>query len=279
METIKMDSSNIQKLEAQLEEIVRGSNADKDYNATKALISFIPAVGSGLVSFYESNVSAPATKRLNEFLKTLVLALAEIEDKFDGLAFHDPALFQTTLMYTLQIASRDHQEEKLEALRNIVLNAALPNAPDKEIQQMFLKWIDNFTTSHLALLKLLHQPDRNTNIDSLLPDWETKANLYQVIFDDLKSKGLVTTENKAITYLRQRAQQRRLKSSIKSGNLKGVNFLDNLPNKIEDIKTLISQIKRIGGTSRTTELGKAFIQFLISPIEPQATDRGKASGH
>ena len=51
METIKMDSSNIQKLEAQLEEIVRGSNADKDYNATKALISFIPAVGSGLVSF------------------------------------------------------------------------------------------------------------------------------------------------------------------------------------------------------------------------------------
>ena len=52
METIKMDSSNIQKLEAQLEEIVRGSNADKDYNATKALISFIPAVGSGLVSFY-----------------------------------------------------------------------------------------------------------------------------------------------------------------------------------------------------------------------------------
>jgi hypothetical protein len=35
METIKMDSSNIQKLEAQLEEIVRGSNADKDYNATK----------------------------------------------------------------------------------------------------------------------------------------------------------------------------------------------------------------------------------------------------
>lgn len=267
METIKMDSSNIQKLEAQLEEIVRGSNADKDYNATKALISFIPAVGSGLVSFYESNVSAPATKRLNEFLKTLVLALAEIEDKFDGLAFHDPA-FKTTLMYTLQVASRDHQEEKLEALRNIVLNAALPNAPDEEIQQMFLKWIDNFPTSHLALLKLLHQPDRNTNIDSLLPDWETKANLYQVIFDDLKSKGLVTTENKALTSLRQRAQQRRLKSSIKSGNLKGVNFLDNLPNKIEDIKTLISQIKRIGGTSRTTELGKAFIQFLISPIEP-----------
>lgn len=119
MKTIKMDSSNIQKLEAQLEEIVRGSNADKDYNATKALISFIPAVGSGLVSFYESNVSAPATKRLNEFLKTLVLALAEIEDKFDGLALHDPA-FQTTLMYTLQIASRNHQEEKLEALRNIV---------------------------------------------------------------------------------------------------------------------------------------------------------------
>jgi len=275
-----MDSSNIQKLEAQLEEIVRGSNPDKDYNATKALISFIPAVGSGLVSFYESNVSAPATKRLNEFLKTLVLALAEIEEKFDGLAFHDPA-FQTTLMYTLQIASRNHQEEKekLEALRNIVLNAALPNAPDEEIQQMFLKWIDNFTTLHLALLKLLHQPDRNTNIDSLLPDWETKANLYQVIFDDLKSKGLVTTENKALTSLRQRAQQRRLESSIKSGNLKGVNFLDNLPNKIEDIKTLISQIKRIGGTSRTTKLGKAFIQFLISPIEPQATDRGKASGH
>ncbi|MEG4329075.1 hypothetical protein QUB37_17810 [Microcoleus sp. AT3-A2] len=278
METIKMDSSNIQKLEAQLEEIVRGSNADKDYNATKALISFIPAVGSGLVSFYESNVSAPATKRLNEFLKTLVLALAEIQDKLDGLAFHDPA-FQTTLMYTLQIASRNHQEEKLEALRNIVLNAALPNAPEEEIQQMFLNWIENFTTLHLNLLKLLHQPDRKTNIDFILPDWENKANLYQVIFDDLKSKGLVTTENQALKFLRQRAQQRRLESSIKSGKVKSVNFLDDLPNKSEDIKTLILQIKRVGGSSRTTKLGKAFIQFLISPIEPQATDRGTASGH
>lgn len=273
-----MDSSNIQKLEAQFAEIVRGSNADKDYNATKALINFIPAVGSGLVSFYESNVSAPATKRLNEFLKTLVVALAEIEENIDGLAFQEQA-FQTALMYSLQIASRNHQEEKLEALRNIVLNAALPNAPDEDMQRMFLNWIDNFTTCHLSLLKLLHQPDRKTNIDSILPDWENNANFYQVIFDDLKTKGLITTENKALTSLQQRAQQRRLESSIKSGNLKGVNFSDNFPNKIEDIKTLISQIKRIGGTSRTTKLGKAFIQFLISPLETQATDRVKDSQH
>lgn len=33
---------------------------------------------------------------------------------------------------------RHHQEQELEALRNTFLNAGLPNAPEADIQRMFL---------------------------------------------------------------------------------------------------------------------------------------------
>ncbi len=46
--------------------------------------------------------------------------------------------FISTVMQVSQIVLRTHQAEKRTALRNAVLNAALPQAPEDALQQVFL---------------------------------------------------------------------------------------------------------------------------------------------
>ena len=54
------------------------------------------------------------------------------------------------MTYATQIAIRNHQRKKLEALRNAVLNSALVNASEEDIQLMFLNFIEYLTTSARA---------------------------------------------------------------------------------------------------------------------------------
>ena len=53
---------------------------------------------------------------------------------------------------------RTHDQAKKNALRNAVLNSALPDAPDADTQAMLLSLIDRYTPSHLRLLTLWNDP-------------------------------------------------------------------------------------------------------------------------
>ena len=57
---------------------------------------------------------------------------------------------------SFQIALRSHQEEKLNALRNGVINTAKPMFPEDDIYLMFINWIDTFTPWHLRILNYLN---------------------------------------------------------------------------------------------------------------------------
>ena len=63
----------------------------------------------------------------------------------------------------LGTAIRHHQEQELEALSNTVLNMALLNAPNADIQRMFLNWLNEFTSWHLMLLRYLHEGTYNAS--------------------------------------------------------------------------------------------------------------------
>lgn len=51
-----------------------------------------------------------------------------------------------------------HQAEKIEALRNAVLNSADPGAPGADTQAIILSLIDRFTPSHLRMVTLWDDP-------------------------------------------------------------------------------------------------------------------------
>lgn len=194
------DLQNPDSLGEQLKATFDSNNSDKNYNLLKAGIGSIPSVGSLVLGLVESYIVSPATKRLHKFLETLVRELEELKLKIDLVDFDSPA-FQTTLIHTCQIVIRTHQEQKLEALRNIVLNSAIPRALEDDILAMFLNWIDVFTERHISTLKHLHYMETYTlqELQAHFPLLEKNKFIYNKVLADLADQGLINLKEHYIT--------------------------------------------------------------------------------
>jgi hypothetical protein len=64
----------------------------------------------------------------------------------------------TTVHQATDVALRTHLDAKREALRNAVVNAALPSAPSSEQQAEFLRLVETLSPTHLRLLRLYDNP-------------------------------------------------------------------------------------------------------------------------
>ena len=102
------------------------------------------------------------------------------------------------------IAIRNHDEEKLAALQNAVVNVALRTEADQELQAVFLSLVDYLTPLLMRLLRFFEQPRafvarsrrdtsgaRTTREIALrvLPDLPPEA--YDLLCRDLETRGLV----------------------------------------------------------------------------------------
>jgi len=61
-------------------------------------------------------------------------------------------------MQASQAAIRNHKREKLEFLKNAVLNSSLPNGPEEELQLIFINSIDTLSPWHIRVLDFLNNP-------------------------------------------------------------------------------------------------------------------------
>jgi hypothetical protein len=150
-------------------------------------------------------------------------------------------LFTDTLLHASQAALRTSQVEKQQALRNAVLNAALPKAPDESLQLIFLSLVDQFTAWHLRLLKLFQDPEAfatanhrdyssiymgglSSILEIAYPELSNQREFYDLIWADLVTRGLTNTPN-----------------------LKGIMTAHGLTQP------------------RTTDIGNRFLRFIESP--------------
>jgi hypothetical protein len=141
---------------------------------------------------------------VNEILKTVSELTPEKLSQSD--------VFVTTALHASQIAIRTHQDEKLEALKNAVVHAALPSAPADSIQQIFLNYVDQFTPWHLAILSFFDGPEawlqaksipkpargfgsRAALLENFFPDLSGARGLYDLIVRDLHAAGLMSAES------------------------------------------------------------------------------------
>jgi hypothetical protein len=101
--------------------------------------------------------------RSNDWMESIAEDLESLEKQVPGfnaeIALHNPVFF-TSFLEAAEIAIRTHQEEKLEALRNAVMNAALQSAPEDAIQLILLNLIDGLTALHIRVLMFLDDPSR-----------------------------------------------------------------------------------------------------------------------
>ena len=116
--------------------------------------------------------------------------------------------FVSAVMHASQIALRTHQTAKLDALRNAIVNVAKGQAPDATLQNVFLNLVDSFTELHLRILKVFQAPSPppgmsmgglSSVLEHNIPGLRGHRELYDQLWKDLYSRGLVNTDGLHVT--------------------------------------------------------------------------------
>lgn len=168
----------------------------------------IPIVGGPLATLSEL-FDGPLTRRRQRWFEELSKAQSELERRVDELSkpLDQNEEFITAALNASQIATRTHQQEKLDALRNAVKNSALRHAPDENLQLMFLRFVDEFTPLHLRVLAVFDNPREwvadtgrgfqismgglGTVITHCVPELAHNNDLSIQIYRDLQNRGLL----------------------------------------------------------------------------------------
>jgi hypothetical protein len=130
--------------------------------ARKAIEKSIEAVpGGSILTFVFAQFLPPLLeRRRDDFLKDLADAVERLEQK--GLLNPEELvrsdLFVTAVVQATRMAISNHQREKLEALRNAVINIALSRTPDEERCIVFLHLVEIFSITHFEILRLFANP-------------------------------------------------------------------------------------------------------------------------
>lgn len=174
------------------------------------------AIGSPLAELITAVFGSPVSKRRDKWLIYVVEGLEETKARlkdFDPENLKDNEQFISATLQATQIAIRNHQQEKLEALRNAVLNTAIGIDINETIQLMFIEAIDALTPLHLRTLKFFDNPDEYFQANSLqqptgimmenrsqilemsLPEMKGSNELSKLVVNDLTLRGLLSDDS------------------------------------------------------------------------------------
>ena len=176
---------------------------DAAHTFAKAGISAIPIVGGSAAELFQFIVQPPLDKRREHWMTVVGEKLKELETKglkLETLQNHQQ--FISAVMYASQVALRTHQEGKLKALQNAILNIAMNQGPDETTQHIFIQFVDDLTELHLRILKLFQAPPSISDVSmggldlvltQNIPELLGHQDLYLQLWKDLFSRGLVNT--------------------------------------------------------------------------------------
>lgn len=188
----------------------KATSGDSAHLLATAVLSMIP----GASELFQRFVTPPLEKRRQAWMEDVGKGLSDLLSRnlivLEDLSTND--VFLDTMLQASQAAMRTANEEKRNALRNAVLNSALPNPPEESIQLMYLALVDQFTPWHLRLLTLFQNPadwaqEHSTDLKSIymggivdvleaaFPELKGRRDFYDQVWADLYQKGLVTTES------------------------------------------------------------------------------------
>jgi hypothetical protein len=190
------------------------------------------------------------SERQRHLLETILRRLEELSKQVDDLpAFlATDETFFSTLYYALDAVRTTHDNEKIDALANVVLNAATPNAPGEYLQHMYVRYVHELTTWHLALLACIADP----------LTWAKKRD-YPVYSKDINPSVLfegATRDELQLPGVHLAFLQDLYSHGLADSNINPTAMLSPSPEQI---------------APTITELGKRFLAFLTAPGEGEDT--------
>jgi hypothetical protein len=199
------------------------SSGDYAHAIIKGSLSEIPLIGGTASEIFNLILAPPLEKRREKWLEEIWNRLLKLEQNVglinvESLSYNDR--FISTFLSAIQVALRNHADEKLKALQNLVINSVINPPVEEAIDQLFLNLIDTFTIWHFKVLEFLSNPqkwyDKNkkeppaslaTSLKNIIldafPELKQNEDFLELIGDDLYSKGLITRSNLRDVYRKE----------------------------------------------------------------------------
>jgi hypothetical protein len=181
--------------------------------AAEAGAGSVPVVGAAFAVALVTALNWKLSERRDDWLEDLAGKVEDLRGRLDGFsveALAESPLFVDAVVTAARTVEHTHQQEKLDALLNAVLNSALPGAPDADMQAILLGLVDRLTASHLRFLTMWDDPptwfasrgltppqagtmaSRTQTVEDGLPEMRDRKDFYLHIAYELNSAGLMT---------------------------------------------------------------------------------------
>lgn len=176
----------------------KSSTGDTAHLAAKEILSLVP----GAAALFEYFIKSPLEKRREIWMEMVAEALRELENaRFDIGKLKSDERFITIVVQATTVAIRNHQQEKLLALRNAVINAATSPDLNEDIQLLFIRYVDELTPSHIQLLTFITRDVKDLamlkSYTQLFESFDLQhPNLmprdeFRMLIQDLSARGLI----------------------------------------------------------------------------------------
>ena len=198
------------------DEVPHSESAETVLGLAKAVVSAVPVLGGLAAELMDVVIRPQIEQRRTDWLNSLAERLARLEVRVDGFRVGDlvdhPA-FTSAMLQAGAVALRNHNEEKLEALRNAVLNVAVSSTSGEDEHELFISLIDSFTDWHLRVLAFLADKEAiaekrgrlpfpswyaggvSAVLEHVYPELVGRRDLYDLVVSGLNRAGLVAIDS------------------------------------------------------------------------------------
>src|SRR5882724_2605280 len=165
---------------------------DKAIVIVRAAIGSIPYAGNAAIELMPLLFTAPLERRRQDWMNEIAGALRELEKDCGVSMDHlqSDEAFISVLVQATQAAIRNHQQEKITALRNAVMNSASGAEIEEDLQLLFVRFVDELTPSHFSLLKFFRDREKDfENVESyeeLFRPFGAEAKLRTITRDEFR---------------------------------------------------------------------------------------------
>ena len=141
-------------------EIFKPTKGDAAHSGIKVALSSIPFVGGAISELFSLGMQSPLEKRKDDFIISLDERISELEDigvlSSKYIIVDDE--FIDVAAHALPIVIRNSSPEKLNALRNAVINTALKIDINRDSKFMYLNFINELNEIQIKIIKILNEP-------------------------------------------------------------------------------------------------------------------------